>query len=152
MTEIEKLQEQVNSLQKQIDLMKFKKSEVKPLGFDDLKKNDLYWYIKGNDFLDVYFDKEFYDCEKILIGNAFRTEEEAEAYHPKYLRKLEILEWLHRNRDFEENCYINWNKVDNDPYINMYEFSVLNQYSLSQENANKAIELFGNDLKLIFDL
>jgi hypothetical protein len=151
MTEIEKLQEQINSLQKQIDLMKIKESEVKPLGFGDLNKDDKYFLISKEDISEVYFEKDFYDFEKVLIGNAFRTEEDAESYRLKHTRKLEILEWLNRNRDFKNGTFFLMYHKKTDKITYYQDFNnVISNYPL--DNPQEAIDLFGDDLKLIFDL
>ena len=153
MTEIEKLQEQVNSLQKQIDLMKLKESEeVKPLRFKDLTHKQKYHSVETNEvssFRDFYHVPEH--LQNVIMGNAFKTHDESIEYAPKYLRKLEILEWLHRNRDFENGTFFLMYHKKNDQ-ITYYQDcnNLISQYPLT--NPHEAIETFGNDLKLIFDL
>jgi hypothetical protein len=152
MTEIEKLQEQVDALQKQIDLMKTKESEVKPLGFGDLKQSDKFYIVNVFNNIDFQiYEKDIIDSQNIILGNAFKTKKQAEAYIPRYTRKLEILEWLHRNRDFENGtCFLMYHKKNDQ--ITYYQDcnNLISQYPLN--NPHEAIDLFGDDLKLIFDL
>ena len=127
--------------------------EIKPLGFGDLGEDDMYCTIIYNNKSDQFvFENDTTDLERLAMGNAFRTKEEAEAYRPKYLRKLEILEWLHKHRDFNKNHYILWDIERKKPSNNVNFDFLLNNYPLSAEDANKAIYLFENDLKLIFEL
>lgn len=126
------------------------------------KKDDEYWfmYSYGNIDCSIWFDSQE-DDGRLKLGNAFPTEEAAEL-------EAKRINLLTRFRAFRDECngdwQINWNKNEAKYYLyksNMtddilcndiyfYETFSLFGYFKNEEDAERAIELFGDEIKELF--
>ena len=93
--------------------------------------------------------------ERYILGNYYQSRQEAQANKEKYLKKLEILEWMEDNRkEFEYeniNYFISWHYEYNEPSIYNLSFSQRSKYCFTEKKAQECIDKFGQDLKLIFE-
>lgn len=126
------------------------------------KKDDEYWfmYSYGNIDCSIWFDSQE-DDGRLKLGNVFPTEEAAELEAKR--RNL-----LTRFRAFRDECNDgwkpNWRKNDAKYYfyisstdgeigindIYFYETFPLFGYFKNEEDAERAIELFGDEIKELF--
>lgn len=127
-----------------------------------LKDGDEYWFI--NDFGSVRIDRWCgceSDMDRFNIGNAFQTEYEADL-------EANRRDLLTRFRAFRDECNDGWKpdwKKDDAKYyfyisstdgeigindIYFYEMFPLFGYFKNEEDAERAIELFGDEIKELF--
>ena len=162
-TELEKqiteLDERKVALQKELELEK-QKTEIE---YPNLNMNELYWLIDSNGSLcRSCWLKDGFDKQRSKIGNVFHTKEEAE----KELKKLFLLTQF---RMFRDRCNRGWEPDFKDASqdkhsiqfnYNFGTFTIFNSghvdgfrllgYFKEREDAERAIELFGNEIKRLF--
>ena len=126
------------------------------------KYGDEYWFIFDNGHIDIdCWEGHATDFDRFKTGNAYPTEETAELEAKR--RNL-----LTRFKAFRDECngdwQINWNKNEAKYYLyksNMtddilcndiyfYETFNLFGYFKNEEDAERAIELFGDEIKELF--
>lgn len=154
--QIEKLEKKTQKLQEELEFEK-KKTELE---YPNLNMTELYWLIDSNGSLcRSCWLKDGFDKQRSKIGNVFKTKEEAERERDK--RAL-----LTRFRQFRDKCNGDWNKdneirnysirydyVSNGLFIatlvatNGFE---LFGYFKNPDDATRALELFGDEIKRLF--
>ena len=127
------------------------------------KNGDEYWFIFDNGHIDIdCWEEHATDCDRFKIGNAYPTEEAAELEAKR--RNL-----LTRFRAFRDECNgdwkADWNDKDERKWCFYYSipddifsiyYSIWNQqfalfgYFKNGEDAERAIELFGDEIKELF--
>lgn len=125
------------------------------------KDGDEYWFVYDNVVDWEYWEDTSLDTERLDAGNVFPTEEAAQLEAKR--RNL-----LTRFRAFRDECngdwQINWNKNEAKYYLyksNMtddilcndiyfYETFPLFSYFKNEQDAERAIELFGDEIKELF--
>lgn len=126
-------------------LDEYKKKQVWP------QRGDKYWYIRFNNTIGhTVWDNMIEEFQMLEIGNAFRTQEEAEfkTEQLKVLHELEELadddrQWYSR---YYKHYYLEYNYNTNDVELN-YGYSLKHNmiYFKSEESAQKAIDEIGKD-------
>lgn len=126
------------------------------------KKDDEYWfmYSYGNIDCSIWFDSQE-DDSRLKLGNAFPTEEAAEL-------EAKRINLLTRFRAFRDECNNGWKPDFSDDEEKYYlYYSILEEcidvgwivlgcsfnifgYFKNQEDAERAIELFGDEIKELF--
>ena len=164
MTNLETLKQQTADMEAKLNEMK---AEIKRIenGWEmkcPYKDGDEYYYVSANG-LAKYDSWDNYDFEKRAFaqGNVFKTQQEAELEAKR--RNL-----LTRFRAFRDECngdwQINWNKNEAKYYLyksNMtddilcndiyfYETFSLFGYFKNEEDAERAIKLFGDEIEKLF--
>ena len=126
------------------------------------KYGDAYWVILDNGDIDSEcWDEYETDGERFNVGNVFPTKEEAELEAKR--RKL-----LTRFKSFRDECNgdwkINWNDVDqvkhiikceNERDLYVVSYWTVNEFNLfgyfkNKADCERAIELFGDEIKTLF--
>lgn len=126
------------------------------------KVGEVYWILFHDGTIDFdCWDNQNLDRERLSQGNVFPTEEEA-------LLEAKRRNLLTRFRAFRDECNgdwkLNWNKNDAKYYlykssttgdilcndIYFYETFPLFGYFKNEEDAQRAIELFGDEIKELF--
>ena len=162
-TELEKqiteLDERKVELQKELELEKQKNG----IEYPPLNLREEYWIINDRGEIRCsWWYNDSIDKTRCKIGNIFLTEEKAE----KEFKKLSLLT---RFRQFRDKCngewnpdfkdknsqknYISFNHHDN--MMKIYSYSSLEEFNLfgyfkNASDANRAIELFGDEIKRLF--
>lgn len=126
------------------------------------KKGDILWMTsKNGELINVSWENDTFDNDTFLQGNAFPTEQEAEI-------EVERRNLLTRFRAFRDECNgdwkPNWRKNDAKYYfyisstdgaigindIYFYEIFPLFGYFKNEQDAQRAIELFDDEIKTLF--
>lgn len=126
------------------------------------KNGDEYWFIFDNGHIDIdCWEGHATDCDRFKIGNAYPTEEAA-------LLEAKRRNLLTRFRAFRDECNgdwkPDWRKNDAKYYlykssttgdilcndIYFYETFPLFSYFKNEKDAERAIELFGDEIKELF--
>ncbi len=157
MSTIAELEDKVKELMKEIEMLKQEKTEEFEYNFEEFEN---YWTIgSGGNLYRSMWDNHDLDFERYSQGNVFQTKEEAEREHDK--REL-----LTRFRQFRDKCNGDWNK-DNETrnYSIRYDYVsnglfiatlvVTNGFELfgyfkNSDDATRALELFGDEIKRLF--
>lgn len=164
-TELEKqiteLDERKVALQKELELEKQKTEIEYPF-----EKDESYWWVLENGKIkDAYWDTECYDHPRYEQGHIFKTKQEAECERDK--RTL-----FTRFRQFRDKCNGDWKKEREDCIgFNGYHIEVYNGngdmklrsdwnpvcerfclfgYFKKQADCDRAIELFGDEIKRLY--
>lgn len=162
MSKIEELKKQIEELDKQrIELQNELELEKKKMEVEyPFEEDDLYWSIDidGDLCQDQWYCSGF-DKKCFKLGNAFKTEQEAEKERDKRIL-------LTRFRQFRDKCNGDWKPTS--PIIKNYilfdskedelktlrsctydEFHLFG-YFKNEEDAERAIELFGDEIKRLW--
>lgn len=158
MTRIEELKKQIEELDKQrLELQHELEFEKKKIEYP-FEYTATYWRLnsEGTVLPDSWHNCD-YDKNCFKLGNAFNTEQEA-------LKELDRRILLTRFRQFRDKCNGDW-KPESDEvkyYIflkhknfsvssnMMWEFFNLFGYFKNREDAERAIELFGDEIKRLY--
>ena len=158
MSSIKELEEKVKELMKEIEILK-QKEQAEEFEYP-FEKNDNYFTVSlyGNVTSNVW-DNHYFDTERYSQGHVFKTKEEAERERDK--RAL-----LTRFRQFRDKCNGDWKPFEhgnqfyisfdtmtnvihtNCVYINK-SFALFG-YFKNKEDAERAIELFGDEIKRLY--
>lgn len=151
--EIKELDERKVALQKELELEK-QKTEIE-YPFED---NEEYWVIDSyGDVYSILWINHDFDTKGYSQGNVFKTKQEA-------IRERDKRALLTRFRQFRDKCNGDWKpKSDEVKYYiflkrknvsvasSMYwNFFNLFGYFKNKEDAERAIELFGDEIKRLF--
>lgn len=160
-TELEKqiteLDERKVALQKELELEKQKTEIEYPF-----EKDESYWVVLENGKIkDAYWDTDCYDQPRYEQGHIFKTKQEAECERDK--RAL-----FTRFRQYRDKCNGDWKPdFDDDSwkyciafnhnhnmlkiysYLNVEEFHLFG-YFRKESDAERAIELFGDEIKRLW--
>lgn len=154
---IEEAEQRIKDAQRQIELAKkdIEAIDSKPKRFK-ARKGQEYYFINGlRDAAATTWDGYLVDKKNYILGNVFKTKEQAEANKEKYLKKIEILEWMEGNRirfsHGVNNYSIRWNWHYNTPIIDSDSNHQSTKYCFEKGKAKECIDKFGQDLKLIFE-
>ena len=157
--QIEKLKKKTQQLQEELEFEK-KKTELE---YPNLNMTELYWLLDSNGSVcRSCWLKDGFDTQRSKIGNVFLTKEEAE-------KELDRRILLTKFRQFRDKCNGDWKPdwEDKSEYKFCVLFShksselVLNWYTYVQpfesfgcfknrEDAQRAIELFGDEIKRLY--
>ena len=155
MSTVEELEKQIQDLQKELELKKQKESFKFPVGY-----HDTYYFLTAfGEIKEDFWIGSIRDENKSYQGNVFKTKQEAE-------KERDRRELLTRFRQFRDKCNGNWNAktYDSQYYIifdsteNTIESSwscVIDSFNLfgyfkNEEDCDRAIELFGDEIKRLF--
>ena len=155
MSTVEELEKQIQDLQKELELKKQKESFKFPVGY-----NDTYYFLTAfGEIKEDFWIGSIRDENKSYQGNVFKTKQEAEKE-----RDRRIL--LTRFRQFRDKCNGEWKpfEYDNqfylsfDTIVNVIKTNcsytnnsfVLFGYFRKESDAERAIELFGDEIKRLF--
>ena len=167
MSRVEELENEIKGLEnRKIELLKeleVEKQKTKTKIEYQLKNGDNYWYVgaAGVTYTDTWTN-QFIDRAYYKQGNIFLTEKEAQ-------REIERRDLLTRFRQFRDKCNGDW-KPDfsqrlDDKYSIQFDyytsdFGTYNSgafeafrlfgYFKNQEDCERAIELFGNEIKRLY--
>ena len=159
MSRVEEIKNQMQELQKELEL-EMQKTEIE---YPSFKMREMYWFINDEGLVfRTRWDEDRFDKRRCKIGNVFSTEEKAE----KELKKLFLLT---RFRLFRDKCNGDWEPdfkdVSQDKHsiqfnYNFGTFTIFNSghidgfrllgYFKEREDAERAIELFGDEIKRLF--
>ena len=161
MSSVEELEEKVKELMKEIEILK-QKEQAEEFEYP-FEKNDNYFTVSlyGNVTSNVW-DNHYFDTERYSQGHIFKTEQEA-------IRERDKRALLTRFRQFRDKCNgewkPNWNISDNyfiERYYGedeeelcpewcrcAYGFNLFG-YFKRKEDCDRAIELFGDEIKRLF--
>ena len=165
MSRVEELENEIKGLEnRKIELLK--ELEVEKQKFEivhSLEIDDIYYAIDidGNIFYNCW-DNDIFDKKRSRVGNVFYTRQEAEKERDRRLL-------LTRFRQFRDKCngdlkpdfkddnsrkyYIAFHHDDNTmtiySYLSIEEFNLFG-YFRKESDAERAIELFGNEIKRLF--
>lgn len=157
--QIKELENKTQELQKELEF-EMQKTEIE---YPPLKIREMYWFIDDEGLVfRTRWDEDRFDKRRCKIGNVFSTEEKAE----KELKKLFLLT---RFRMFRDRCNRGWEPdfkdVSQDKHsiqfnYNFGTFTIFNSghidgfrllgYFKEREDAERAIELFGDEIKRLF--
>lgn len=162
-TELEKqlteLEERKVALQEELKLEKLKTG----IEYPSLKINETYWIISNQgDICRSWWSRDNMDKARYEIGNFFYTEQEAE----KEIDRRNLLTRFRQFRDkcngdwkpdFDNSstwkCYLTFNHTMNKMVIystcNLEKFNLFG-YFIKESDAERAIELFGDEIKRLF--
>ena len=155
MSTVEELEKQIQDLQKELELKKQKESFKFPVGY-----HDTYYFLTAfGEIKEDFWIGSIRDENKSYQGNVFKTKQEAEKE-----RDRRIL--LTRFRQFRDKCNGEWKpfEYDNqfylsfDTIVNVIKTNcsytnnsfVLFGYFKNKADAERAIELFGDEIKRLF--
>ena len=159
MSRVEEIKKQMQELQKELEL-EMQKTEIE---YPSFKMREMYWFINDEGLVfRTRWDEDRFDKRRCKIGNVFSTEEKAE----KELKKLFLLT---RFRLFRDKCNGDW-KPDFlqhliDKYSIQFNYAIsdfvtvcsghndnfhLFGYFKNEEDAERAIELFGDEIKRLY--
>lgn len=159
MSRVEEIKKQMQELQKELEL-EMQKTDIE---YPPLNLREEYWNINGRGEIRCsWWYNDSIDKRRCEIGNIFLTEEKAE----KELKKLSLLT---RFRMFRDRCNRGWEPdfkdVSQDKHsiqfnYNFGTFTIFNSghidgfrllgYFKEREDAERAIELFGDEIKCLF--
>lgn len=159
MSRVEEIKKQMQELQKELEL-EIQKTDIE---YPPLNLREEYWLINGRGEIRCsWWYNDSIDKRRCEIGNIFLTEEKAE----KELKKLSLLT---RFRMFRDRCNRGWEPdfkdVSQDKHsiqfnYNFGTFTIFNSghidgfrllgYFKEREDAERAIELFGDEIKRLF--
>ena len=157
--QIEELEKKKQELQKELELEK----QPTRIEYPPLNLREEYWIINGRGEIRCsWWYNDSIDKRRCEIGNIFLTEEKAE----KELKKLSLLT---RFRMFRDRCNRGWEPdfkdVSQDKHSIQFDydfgtFTIFNSghidgfrllgYFKEREDAERAIELFGDEIKRLF--
>ena len=161
MTRIEELEKQIQELQKELEFEKNKSVIEYPF-----EKGETYWLLYNDGCISQQsWDDDIYEQECYEIDNVFKTKEEARKEYSKRIL-------LKRFRQFRDKCNGDWKQKQED-YIdfNGYHIEVYNGngdmklrsdwnpvcerfclfgYFKKQADCDRAIELFGDEIKRLY--
>lgn len=157
--QIKELENKTQELQKELEF-EMQKTEIE---YPPLKIREMYWFINDEGLVfRTRWDEDRFDKRRCKIGNVFSTEEKAE----KELKKLFLLT---RFRMFRDRCNRGWEPdfkdVSQDKHSIQFDytcgtFTIFNSgqidsirlfgYFKEREDAERAIELFGDEIKRLF--
>lgn len=166
MSRIEELEDEIKGLEnRKIALLKELEIEKQKtnLEYPPLKLNQYYWFINGEglDFR-TKWDADGFDKRRSEIGNIFVTREEA-------VKEIDRLSLLTRFRQFRDKCNGDW-KIDwkrsakffiefyygdgeeglrSEWYLCSNDFNLFG-YFKNKEDCDRAIELFGDEIKRLY--
>lgn len=160
MSRIEEIKKQMQELQKELE---FERQNSNEFEYPPLNLREEYWLINGRGEIRCsWWYNDSIDKRRCEIGNIFLTEEKAE----KELKKLSLLT---RFRMFRDRCNRGWEPdfkdVSQDKHsiqfnYNFGTFTIFNSghidgfrllgYFKEREDAERAIELFGDEIKRLF--
>ena len=159
MSRVEEIKKQMQELQKELEL-EMQKTEIE---YPPLRLNQQYWVINSEgEVLRSWWSEDGFDKNRCQVGNVFITEEEA-----RKERDRRIL--LTRFRQFRDKCNGDW-KSDFlqhliDKYSIQFNYAIsdfvivcsghndnfhLFGYFKNEEDAERAIELFGDEIKRLY--
>lgn len=155
MSTVEELEKQIQDLQKELELKKQKESFKFPVGY-----HDTYYFLTAfGEIKEDFWIGSIRDENKSYQGNVFKTKQEAEKE-----RDRRIL--LTRFRQFRDKCNGEWKpfEYDNqfylsfDTIVNVIKTNcsytnnsfVLFGYFKNKADAERAIELFGDEIKRLY--
>lgn len=158
MSTVEELEKQIQDLQKELELKKQKESFKFPVGY-----HDTYYFLTAfGEIKEDFWIGSIRDENKSYQGNVFKTKQEAE-------KERDRRELLTRFRQFRDRCNIGWkpNFADylQDKYSFYYDYHAqkfdycdlgeedgfnLFGYFRNHLDCERAIELFGNEIKRLF--
>ena len=157
--QIKELEKQTKELQHKLEMEK-QKTEIE---YPPLKIREMYWFINDEGLVfRTRWDKDYFDERRCKIGNVFSTEEKA----AKEVQKLSLLT---RFRMFRDRCNRGWEPdfkdVSQDKHSIQFNYNfgtltIFNSghidgfrllgYFKEREDAERAIELFGDEIKRLF--
>jgi hypothetical protein len=164
MSRIEELENEIKVLEnRKIELLKELEGEKQKKVECPFKFGDRYFLLSDNGIVvDAVWEDYKFDNDALSQGNAFEIEEEAEKESDR--RVL-----LTRFRKFRDKCNGDWKpdfKNDNsskyyiafhhdDNTMTIYSYLSIEEFNLfgyfkEREDAERAIELFGNEIKRLF--
>ena len=158
MSTVEELEKQIQDLQKELELKKQKESFKFPVEY-----HDTYYFLTAfGEIKEDFWIGSIRDENKSYQGNVFKTKQEAE-------KERDRRELLTRFRQFRDRCNIGWkpNFADylQDKYSFYYDYHAqkfdycdlgeedgfnLFGYFRNHLDCERAIELFGNEIKRLF--
>lgn len=158
MSTVEELEKQIQDLQKELELKKQKESFKFPVGY-----HDTYYFLTAfGEIKEDFWIGSIRDENKSYQGNVFKTKQEAE-------KERDRRELLTRFRQFRDRCNIGWEPdfkdVSQDKHsiqfnYNFGTFTIFNSgnidgfrllgYFKEREDAERAIELFGDEIKRLW--
>lgn len=158
MSTVEELEKQIQDLQKELELKKQKESFEFPVGYHDT----YYCLTAFAEIKEDFWIGSIRDENKSYQGNVFKTKQEAEKERDR--RAL-----LTRFRQFRDKCNGEWKPDFNDDdswkycigfnhtynmmkvysYFSIEEFNLFG-YFRKESDAERAIELFGKEIKRLF--
>ena len=158
MSSVKELEEKVQELLKEIERLK-QKEKAEEFGYP-FKENEPYEVIiEDGRIVTSCWTNHNMDCERYEQGNVFKTRDEA-------IRERDKRALLTRFRQFRDKCNGNWNvkTYDSQYYIifdsteNTIESSwncVIDSFNLfgyfkNEEDCDRAIELFGDEIKRLW--
>ena len=160
MSSVQELEEKVKELMKEIEKLKQEKTEEFEYTFEEFEN---YWTIgSGGNLYRAMWDNHDLDFERYSQGNVFKTKEEAE-------REIDKRALLTRFRQFRDKCNGDWkpdfkndsswkiyigfnhneNKMKVCSYLILEEFNLFG-YFKNESDAERAIDLFGDEIKRLF--
>jgi len=166
MNELEQIKKQIEELNNKVkELEKKENKKWKP------KKDELYYYhlSKFDDIFSECWEDDLFGKRNFIIGNYFKTYEEAEQNKDKVIKNLEKLELQKELQDYadevNEGWEPDWDNEDEYKYHIFYNyekkyFDVYYDFSRkglsevifqTEESACEAIESFGDRLKLLIE-
>lgn len=154
--QIEKLEKKTQKLQKELEFEK-KKTELE---YPNLNMTELYWLIDSNgSFCRSCWLKDGFDKQRSKIGNVFLTKEEAEKERD---RRILLTQFRH----FRDKCNGNWKPFEHDNQFLIVFSNIKNAiqvtcayttnsfalfgYFKNKEDAERAVELFGDEIKRLY--
>ena len=166
MSRVEELENEIKGLEnRKIELLKEFEVEKQKIEFEypSLKIREMYWFINDEGLaFRTRWDEDRFDKRRCKIGNVFSTEEKA----AKEVQKLSLLT---RFRQFRDKCNGDWkpdfkndsswkiyigfnhneNKMKVCSYLILEEFNLFG-YFKNESDAERAIELFGDEIKRLW--
>ena len=158
MTRIEELEKQIQELQKELEFEKNKSVIEYPF-----EKGETYWLLYNDGcILQQSWDDDIYEQECYEIDNVFKTKEEARKEYSKRIL-------LKRFKQFRDKCNGDWkpnlkivglpkyciainNKTDIMFAMDVTFYNEFNPfgYFKKKEDCQRAIQLFGDEIKRLF--
>ena len=158
MSTVEELEKQIQDLQKELELKKQKESFKFPVGYHDT----YYFLTPFGEIKEDFWIGSIRDENKSYQGNVFKTKQEAEKERDR--RAL-----LTRFMQFRDKCNGDWKPDFLQHLVDKYsiqfdyetsDFTIYNSgsfeafrlfgYFKNEEDAERAIELFGDEIKRLY--
>ena len=155
MSRIEELEKQIQELQKELEFEK-QKAEIEY----SFKNGEEYWVLWQDGYItDYIWDGSDFDKARYFQGNVFKTKAEAE-------RERDRRALLTLFRQFRDKCNGEWKPdLNNTNYyiyldcdylmLNIFSSMIRDAFNLfgyfkNKEDCQRAIELFGDEIKRLF--
>ena len=156
--QIEKLEKKTQKLQEELEFEK-KKTELE---YPNLNMTELYWLIDSNGSLcRSCWLKDGFDKQRSKIGNVFHTKEEAEKERDRRILLTRFRQFRDKSNgdwkpDFDNDVWKTYiafhhkrNKLEIHSGCNLEEFALFG-YFKNESDAERAMDLFGDEIKRLF--